>query len=620
MRLHAHLWKKGLEKHKQLGNYLVALLVEVGHVDDAQKVFDELPYRSECSWNSLIKGYDRCGESQFALSLYEKMQKDGVCPSGYTYVPLLKACIKMKDLRRGKDLHADLSRKGLETSPFVVSTLIDMYSSFGLTEKAQEAFDKLESRNNVSWTALISGYTRNGYGKEALDCFEQMQAEGIHPDAAAYACTLKACSLMQDLNKGQKLHHAISKQKLEKNLVISNALVDMYAKCGKILKAQEIFEKLPVKDVVSWTSLISGFLQQGNSEDALHHYGMMQDKGILPDAATYVCALKACSALAAADRGLEIHVEVARKGLEANSLVGNTLVDMYASCGFMKKAEEIFDSLSSLDVVSWTALIDGYANQGQGREALVCFDCMQRKGIMPEPRTLVCVLKACGSVGAMDKGCEVHAAVKKNHLEGDLVVANALIDMYVKCGSLTKAQKVFDKLPVRDVISWTSLVLGYLHQGQNEKVLLFFERMKSDGIIPNSVTFLCVLHACSHAGLVEKGLLYFEAMDSDYGISPTLEHYSCMVDLLGRAGQLEKAVSLIFKMPFTPTIAIWDSVLAACQKWRNLELARLAFEHALLLNEKNVAAYVTMANIFADAGMEKEASEIEALRFRIGVT
>ena len=600
--LHVFLCKHGLETHPFLGNYLVPMWVQVGNMDIAQQSFDKLIYQNEWSWNSLIHGYVKYGNNpQKALNLYDRMQtnNDGdgdgdddishIQPSSHTFVAILKACAKLKNSTLGIQIHHQVQQKKVfKDDLFIGNALIDMYCKCGLLTDAYQIFGQLQARSVISWTSLIYGCTHHGHDDMALACLERMQIEGLLIDHVTIICSLKACSNLKSRKKGQELHVKIKSQKVfYANLVVGNALIDMYIKCDSLERAKHVFNEIPNRDTVSWTTIIAGYVEHGYGKEALKFFVWMQVKGIMPDAATFVCTLKACSDVRDLEMGGHIHAEIERLGLmETNLAIGNTLVDMYAKCGCLAKANEIFIKLPVQDVVSWTAIIAGYVEHCQNDEALNCFEQMRIDGVKPNDVTFICSLKACALIGATEKGSQIHVEIERQGLlDRNIVVGTALVDMYCKWGVLTKALQVFDKLPVRDGVSWTVLMTGYAQLGESENVVSIFERMVSERVNPNSVTFLVLLSACCHCtSIFSKSKTYFEAMSQKFGIEPTLEHHTCMVNFLTRAGNFDKAISMIKKMPFSPDLVMWHALIGTCQHWGNIEFGRMAFKEVLRLD------------------------------------
>ncbi|KAI5080344.1 hypothetical protein GOP47_0005823 [Adiantum capillus-veneris] len=600
--IHACVKIKGLlQRDKFLGSVLVDMYAKCGSLAKAQELFNELPVKDVVSWNALISAYANHGLGEKALQCFSQMQHEGFTPTSITFVCCLKACGSLRDTDQCQTLDVEVTKHGLEKDLIVGSALLDMHVKCGSLKKAEEVFHNLPVRNVVSWTALIKGYVEHGFAEEALSYFEKMQEEGISPDVVAFLCVLKACGKLGSAIKGEKLHADISRIGLEKDLFLGCALVDMYCVFGLLDKAQEIFNKLITKDVMLWNTLMGGFVDHGKGKEALQCYQQMQQDGICPSAVSFVYALKACGSLMNIEKGREIHAEISNRRLDKDMLVGSSLVDMYSKCGALELAQEVFDNLSAYDVVSWTSLIGGYTNLGQGREALTRFEMMQHEGLSPNAITFACSLKACGIEGALHKGQEIHAKIAKaGLLEGESILGNALIDMYAKCGLAIKAQEVFELQVIQDVVAWNALIAGYAQLGESKSVLCMLNKMVEQNETPNLITFVSVLNACSHAGLIDLGLMYFDIMVKEYGINPLLEHHTCMIDLLCRAGQVENALCMINEMRIDPDLAVWHTLLGACQKGGDKELGKQAFEQAVYRNGLDATAYVSWSNIFHD--------------------
>ena len=400
-------------------------------------------------------------------------------------VDSIKACIKHKNLYRGKQIHAEVLQEGLlHRNVYLGTALNTMYARFGQVSKSREVFDELRVRNVVSFNALITGYVRLGLAHEALECFHQMRTHGIPPNDVTFICILKACGLIGSTLVGAEIHAEINKLGLiGKNAMVSTALVDMYAKCGDLDKAQEVFDGSSERDLISWTALIAAYAYRGRGHMALDLFARMQEGGVSPNPITFACVLKACGHMRFISKGEQIHAHIAsRKGNldlgEHKVTLGNALVDMYAKCGMVGKAHRTFDQLPAKDIVTWNILVTAYAHHEHGDEALKCFSQMQNEGFLPDVVTFSSVLKACSDVGSLEKGEEIHMEVRKQGLlENSTVIGNALVDMYAKCGVLRKAQEVFEGLPAPDAISWTTLITGYAHQGEGENACKCFEQM-----------------------------------------------------------------------------------------------------------------------------------------------
>jgi pentatricopeptide repeat protein len=378
----------------------------------------------------------------------------------------------------------------------------------------------------------------------------------------------------------------------------------MYAKCGELAKAELVLSQLPVRDTVSWNALISGHARQEHGTEILQFFSQMQREGLSPDVVTFICILKACGIVRDGDKGNQIHNEIINAQiLEKSVSLGSALVDMYAKCSMLEKAYKVLEELPVRDTVLWNTLIAGYALHERGHEALNCYVHMQRESLSPDEITFASLLKACGRIGAIDKGRQIHNEIAgAGLLQDNVMLGTALVDMYAKCGALVQAQKVLFRLPFQDTISWNALITGYSREGEFHDVLRCFRQMQKDGLIPNEVTFLCVLNACARTGKLDEAKMHYETMRTNYGITPKLEHHACMVVVFGCLGQFDKALSVIKAMPSLDDPSLWLALLNACKKWGNVEVGKLAFDQAIQLEKNLSAAYVLMANMCAAPG------------------
>ncbi|KAH7366040.1 hypothetical protein KP509_18G060200 [Ceratopteris richardii] len=566
--LHGYICKVGLEGHSLLGNLLVQMMIDMGSMLDARKTFDMMVTPNEWSWTSLINGYVKCGKPENAFLLYNEMLSSAfVYPTGHTYLALLKACYMLKDLEKGLGLHTDIARMGLlEKDSFVGSALVDMYIKFGLIAKAQEVFDNLSSKDVVSWTALIAGYSESGYGEEALKLLEDMQLGGIAPDAVTYVCGLKASTVMDSVIKGLELHGEIERRGLmHKDLPIGNTLVDMYAKFGMLSQAQEVFDRLPLHDVVSWTALIAGYTEHSQEEEALECFRKMQQMGFFVNAVTFACVLRACGNSKCIEQGEEIHSMIRKRDpqLENDVYVGCALVDMYSKFGFISKAQQVFEKLASRTVFTWNMLITGYVEHGQCEDALICLELMKLESVSPDNVTHITGLKACGILGTISKGVQIHAEIEINRLpQSDAVVGSVVLDMYTRFGLLEKAHQVFQKLPVREAPSWTSLISGHIELEQADLAIDCFEYMQHEGVAPDSMAVICSLKACAILGAVDKlQLIHAEVerigiFEHDHAVRNNLISFYAKLDRLDIAKE-------VFENLSSQDATSWTSLVAA---------------------------------------------------------
>lgn len=472
--------------------------------------------------------------------------------------------------------------------------------SFSNTYPIQADAIRRNTQDVIDWDLLST--------EQALALLEQ---KAKPPSMNSLVSVLQKCRKKRSLVYAKRAHAYLCKNKMESQRMLGNYLVPMFVDCGGLPDAQQVFNKLVHRNEFSWSSLIHGYSGCGDFQRALSLYKNMQELGVLPSLYTFLSLLKACGRLKSIEKGREIHHWIVTLGFENENLIGNTIVDMYAKFGSLTEAQEVFLSLSIRDVVSWTALISGYADNGLGKEVWDCLEEMHLEGVSPDAGTHVCSLKAFSNTGAIDYGRDVHSQVIMGGYENDPLIGNILVDMYAKCGSLMEAWETFNKMPTQGVISWTALIAGHARLGECEMVFDLFEEMRSQGVCPNDATFLIILSVCSHAGMVEKGLLYCELMEHEYGITPSIKHHNCMLDLLCRSGQLNAAMLMLEKMPLTPNLVTWKTLLSACRKWGNVEIAKQAFELAMRKERNQASVFALMSNIFADANMWKDLKKLE---------
>ncbi|KAJ7528357.1 hypothetical protein O6H91_15G000200 [Diphasiastrum complanatum] len=617
--VHALIVQSVLDSNIFLANTLVHMYSKCGSVLHAHKVFKNMPQHNVYSWTAIISAYADSGEGEEAINLFQQMQETGLAPDKVLFVVVLKACASLAGLEQGRKLHSDIIKRGFQSDVVVGSTLVNMYAKCGCTEDARELFDNLSERDVVSWNAMIAGYAQNGLGKEALALYEQMKQEGVQPDDVTLVLLLKACSSLAALEQGKRLHSEILKRGFQSDVVVGSTLVNMYAKCGCTEGARELFDNMSERDLVSWTAMIAGYAQNGLGKEALALYDQMKHEGVQPDNVTLVLLLKACASLAALEQGKQLHSVIMKRGFQSDVVVGSTLVDMYAKCGCTEGARELFDNMSERDVVSWNAMIAGYVQSGLGKEALALYEQMKQEGVQPDIVTLVLLLNACASLAALEQGKQLHSVIMKRGFQSDVVVGSTLVDMYAKCGCTEGARELFDNMSERDVVSWNAMIAGYAQNGLGKEALALFEQMQREGTKPNEVTYISVLCACAHSGLVDQGRYFFDSMCKNQGVTPTKEHYACMVDLLGRAGCLADAELFINKMPIQPDIVVWMTLLGAARNHGHAEIGRRAFDRVVQLDPKNAAPYVLLSNIYAAAGKKDELAKIRNQMKEAGV-
>ncbi|KAI5058785.1 hypothetical protein GOP47_0026955 [Adiantum capillus-veneris] len=472
--IHFEIARNGmLQTDVVLGSALVDMYAKCGALGIAQQVFEELPARNIVSWTALIAGYCQHGHVDKALACFQWMEEEGPSPNATTFTCILNACANIGAVDKGRQVHGKMIGLGLVSSSIELgNALVDMYTKCGAIVKAQQLFDGLPVRDVVSWTTLITGYCRHGFIEEAFSCFDQMKFEGLSANPVTFTCMLNACGSIQAAAKGIEIHaEAVKRGFLDYNIMLGNALVDMYGKCGSPLKAQQVFNELSSPNLVSWTTLITGYCQYGHGEQALYCFEKMKDEGFYPDVVTLACILKACGRARAAEKGKEIHTEIVRTGLLSDSIVlRSALLDMYIRCGALSKAQEVFDELQCRDVVSINALIAGYCRQGLGEKAVKVFEQFKHEGLF-DAVTLLCVLKAIGSIGAAGMGQTCYETLGASY--GIILTVEhhvRMVDLLTRAGHFHEALPLMQALPTVDYNQSWFVLLGACQRLGNAKL------------------------------------------------------------------------------------------------------------------------------------------------------
>jgi pentatricopeptide repeat protein len=617
--VHAYIKKNAYDMDMFLGNQLVNMYVKCEQIEDAVQVFDEMPKRNVVSWTTILGGYVRSGRFEDGLTLFNRMRLEGKKPNHVTFAGILRASAELGNPDQGQQIHGLIVRTEYESDVLLNNALVTTYASFGYVADAWKVFDKMSERDVVSWNTMIVGYTQNGHCPEALRLYGQMQWAAVKADHATFASVLGACAGSEALQQGKGIHAHVIRNEFELENPVGNALVTMYVRCRSVESARRLFDRMPERDVVSWTNLVKGYVQSESDEEALKSFRQMQQEGIKPNDFTLTSILGGCAILRDLEWGKQVHVFVIKLECKSNVCVGNALVDMYAKCGSIEDARQVFEEMPEQDVISWTMIISGYAQYGHGEEALKCFCQIRRTGMKLDTFVFASIIRACADLASLEQGKQIHACTMKNGFASDVFVGSAFVNMYAKCGSIEDSQKLFDKMVARDLVTWNSMIVGCAQHGHDKDAMELFEHLQQAGVKPDHITFVGVLFACSHVGLLHEGCHYFDSMSREHGISPRMEHYACIVDLLGRAGHLNKAEACINNMPFKPSALVWQTLLGACRIHGNTEMGKRVADHLLELEPQDSATYVLLSNLYAAAGRWDDRTKVRKMMENMGM-
>ncbi|KAJ6844453.1 pentatricopeptide repeat-containing protein-like, mitochondrial [Iris pallida] len=399
-------------------------------------------------------------------------------------------------------------------------------------------------------------------------------------------------------NRIKSIHSLIIKLGLSQSTILITSLINLSLKSKLIPYAHKLFDKMPHRDVVAWTSMVVGHAHLGLHRDSLSFFRGMLEDSILPNGHSLSGALIACSGLRSSVLGREIHAQVVKLSTfgPVDPVVYNGLIGMYSASGRLGYSQLLFNRVPVKGIVTWNEMMSGYLNNTQPELALKCLVSMASDGTRPDEFSYAICIDACSSLASLRQGIQVHCCVIKIGLDSDLVVRNSLLDMYAKCGCIASARLVFDTACLRDSVLCTAMVSALGKCGLVREAITMFESMAER----DEVAYLAVLSACSHGGLVREGWHYFVAMGEEgEGVFPKVEHYGCMADLLSRSGRLDEALDFVNSMPLEPSVSIWSSFLNSCRIYGNMKLARLASARLLELDPENHSNWVVLSSVHA---------------------
>ncbi|KAL2981600.1 hypothetical protein AAZX31_13G298600 [Glycine max] len=571
--VHCQCVKCGLVHHLSVGNSLVDMYMKTGNIGDGRRVFDEMGDRDVVSWNSLLTGYSWNGFNDQVWELFCLMQVEGYRPDYYTVSTVIAALSNQGEVAIGIQIHALVINLGFVTERLVCNSLINMLSKI-----------------SVSWNSMIAGNVINGQDLEAFETFNNMQLAGAKPTHATFASVIKSCASLKELGLVRVLHCMTLKNGLSTNQNFLTALMVALTKCKEMDHAFSLFSLMHrCQSVVSWTAMISGYLHNGGTDQAVNLFSQMRREGVKPNHFTYSAILTVQHAVFIS----EIHAEVIKTNYEKSSSVGTALLDAFVKIGNISDAVKVFELIEAKDVIAWSAMLEGYAQAGETEEAAKIFHQLTREGIKQNEFTFCSIINGCTApTASVEQGKQFHAYAIKLRLNNALCVSSSLVTMYAKRGNIESTHEVFKRQMERDLVSWNSMISGYAQHRQAKKALEIFEEIQKRNLEVDAITFIGIISAWTHAGLVGKGQNYLNVMVN---------------------GMLEKALDIINRMPFPPAATVWHIVLAASRVNLNIDLGKLAAEKIISLEPQDSAAYSLLSNIYAAAGNWHEKVNVRKL-------
>ncbi|KAH7437743.1 hypothetical protein KP509_05G086700 [Ceratopteris richardii] len=577
LNIHCEIIKEEFESSNVVNSVLMDMYAKCGFLAESLEVFDDAPTQDVFLWTTRMTCLLEREHYKEALMCLEEMQKDGVSPNSVTYICALQACAHLQVMDMGRSVHAKITAAGFDEDLVVGNVLVDFYIKCGSIPESWEVFNQLHNKDIASWNTLIAGFIEFEVAQDVPTYLSRMQQDGISPNKITFLYLLKASSIIESKEEGRRAHTEVVKLGYDGDLLVDNTLVDVYTKLGSFSEAYDIFDKMVFRNVVSWNIMIAGCAERQLGREGLECLEQMSVDGVAPNISTLVCGLNCCTTIGALKAGQALYSNIIKIGFEIDAIVGSALIDMYACCGQLVDAQEVFAHLQ-IKNDAWSAIISGYEKHGQNEKALACFEDMLAQGVSLDNVTFASILRICGSVGAVVKGQEAHMMVTRAGREDDPLIATMLIDMYSRCGCLTDAYDLFEVLIDKDIVAWSALIAGFARYGECQKVIYLVGKMESSSLLLDAVALLSILTACSHVGLIDLGQSYFQANAESSVFSVREEHYNCMIDLLSRAGHLEMALLMILEMPWEPDTLTWSIIVGACRNWENSDLGYDIFQ------------------------------------------
>ncbi|CAH1426479.1 unnamed protein product [Lactuca virosa] len=600
--IHGFAFTSGLDSFLSVSNSLMNMYSKAGQIDHAMTIFEKLTNPDIVSWNTLLSGFKNNNE---ALSFACRMNHIGVTFDAVTFTSALAHCADCEEFLFGIQLHSLVLKTGMQSEGFIANALITLYSKWERIVDAEKVFDEMPMKDLVSWNAMLSGYSQEGsYGEQAITVFIHMIRSMMNLDHVSFTSAVSASGHARNLNLGKQIHSLTIKTGYETHESVSNVLISTYSKCNQIQDAKLVFESMKIRNVVSWTTIISI-----SEEKALSLFNNMRMDNVYPNEVTFVSLIHAICSSTMVKQGQTIHALSIKSSFISETIIANSFITMYATFNSIQSSINIFKEIKHKVTISWNALISGFTFNKLFQQALTTFHSMDSN---PNEYTFGSVLSAIASSESipLKSGQCSHCHLTKLGYNKNSIVLGALLDMYAKRGSIHESCKVFREITNKNQVAWTAIISAHSRHGNYDSVMELYQEMLNQSFDPDSITFLSVLTSCGRNGMVEKGNEVFKSMVEVYGIEPSTEHYSCMVDMYGRAGRLEAAEELMGRIPGGIGIPVLQSLLGSCKVYGDMERGKRVGEDLLRMEPKESGSYVLMSNLYAEKGEWGEVARI----------
>lgn len=606
IQIHGLVMKSGLLYDVFVGSSLLHFYGVYGMVSSARSFFEEMPKKNVVSWTSLMVGYSDNGDLLEVVNIYKDMRQKGIGCNQNTFTTVITSCGLLEDEFLCNQLLGHVIKSGYEDNVSISNCLVSMFGNFGRVQEACYVFDHMNERDVISWNSMISAYARNHLCKELLGCFGVMRRSHDGMNSTTLSALLSACGSVDNLKWGRGIHGLVFKLGIDSSVCVSNTLLTMYSEARRSKDMEQVFEDMPERDLVSWNSLIAGYVDEGKCLNALEVLAELLQVERRMSHVTFASALAACSRPDFVAEGKLVHAYAFISGLHKNSIVGNALVTMYGKCCMMSEAEKVFKRMPQRSLVTWNALIGGYAENEGTDQAVKKFKLLKKEGEITNYITMVHLLGACTApVDLLKCGMPLHAHTILTGLESDDYVKNSLITMYANCNDLYSSNYIFSGLVTKNSATWNSMLAANARHGHGEEALELFVKMGRFGVYPDQFSFSAAFAACAALAILGEGQ-QLHSFAIKLGFDSYLYVINTGMDMYGKCGEISDVLKLIPE-PNTRARESWNILISAFSRQGSFKEAREAFHEMLNMGLKpNHVTFVSLLSACSHGGLVDE--------------
>lgn len=604
--IHGQIIVSGLQPDTFLANVLLNVYSKSNCADIARVLFDKMPHKNLITWSSMVSMYSQHGYSEEALMVFVDMQRtSGENPNEFVLASVIRACSQLGVVEKGAQLHGFVAKSGFGQDVFVGTSLIDFYSKNGDIEEARLVFDQLLEKTAVTWTTIIAGYTKCGRSAVSLELFAQMRKTDVVPDRYVVSSVLSACSALQFLEGGKQIHAHVLRRGIERDVSVVNVLIDFYTKCNRVKAGRILFDGMTVKNVISWTTMISGYMQNSFDWEAMKLFGEMNKLSWKLDGFACTSVLSSYASLKALQQGRQVHAYTIKANLESDAFVKNGLIDMYAKSNSLNDARKVFDVMAEKNVISYNAMIEGYSSQEKLSEALELFHEMRVRLFPPNLLTFVSLLGVSASLFALELSKQIHGLIIKFGVSLDIFAGSSLIDVYSKCCYVKDAKLVFEEMNEKDIVVWNAMFFGYTQQSESEEALKLYSFLQNSREKPNEFTFAALITAASNLASLPHGQQFHnQLVKMGLDFSPFVTN--ALVDMYAKCGSIEQACKM-FNSSICRDVVCWNSMISTYAQHGEAEEALRMFREMMKDGiQPNHVTFVAVLSACSHAGFVED--------------